>query len=175
MDPKLAADLDTKAAYHPQLRSLLVIRHGDLIYERYWDGNASTGQEAFSVTKSFTGALVGIALGDHKLKGLDQTVGELLAAHLPAAADPRIAKVTVGQLLTMTAGLAGDDPSPGGDPGLTVRPTFAPPPKPKATRRRASARTATATSGGWPASTATRASLPMASAARSSPTWTWSW
>jgi CubicO group peptidase (beta-lactamase class C family) len=121
MDPQLAADLDTKAAYHPQLRSLLVIRHGDLVYERYWDGNASTGQEAFSVTKSFTGALVGIALGDHKLKGLDQTVGELLAAHLPAAADPRIAKVTVGQLLTMTAGLAGDDPSPGGDPGLTVR------------------------------------------------------
>jgi CubicO group peptidase (beta-lactamase class C family) len=121
MDPRVLADLDTKAAYHPQLRSLLVVRHGSLVYERYWDGDASTGQEAFSVTKSFTGALVGIALRDHQLKGLDQTVGELLAAHLPADADPRLAKVTVGQLLTMTAGLAGDDPSPGGDPGLTVR------------------------------------------------------
>jgi CubicO group peptidase (beta-lactamase class C family) len=118
MDPRLVADLDAKAAYHPQLRSLLVVRHGKLVYERYWHGDAHTGQEAFSVTKSFTGALVGIALGDHKLKGLDQTVGVLLAAHLPAGADPRLAKVTVAQLLTMTGGLAGDDPTQGGDPGL---------------------------------------------------------
>jgi CubicO group peptidase (beta-lactamase class C family) len=121
MDPKLVADLDAKAAYHPQLRSLLVIRHGELVYERYWHGDAHTGQEAFSVTKSFTAALVGIALGDHQLKGLDQTVGALLARHLPAGADPRLVKVTVGQLLTMTSGLAGDDMSQGGDPGLMQR------------------------------------------------------
>jgi CubicO group peptidase (beta-lactamase class C family) len=121
MDPKLVADLDAKAAYHPQLRSLLVVRHGYLAYERYWHGDAGTGQEAFSVTKSFTSALVGIALRDHKLKGLDQTVGELLAAHLPADADPRLAKVTVAQLLTMTSGLAGDDGSLGGDLDLLLR------------------------------------------------------
>jgi CubicO group peptidase (beta-lactamase class C family) len=121
MDPKTLAKLDTNAAYHPQLRSLLVIRHGYLVYERYWDGDASTGQEAFSVTKSFTGTLVGIALGDHKLKSLNQTVGQLLAAHLPADADPRIAKVTVRQLLTMTSGLAGDDGSLDGDFDLLLR------------------------------------------------------
>jgi CubicO group peptidase (beta-lactamase class C family) len=73
------------------------------------------------VTKSFTSALVGIALGDHHLKSLDQTVGQLLAAHLPADADPRLAKVTVQQLLTMTSGLAGDDLPPAGDPDLTFR------------------------------------------------------
>src|SRR5215218_9028063 len=121
MDPKVLAKLDTNAAYHPQLRSLLVVRHGYLAYERYWNGDARTGQEAFSVTKSFTGTLVGIALGDHKLKGLDQTVGQLLAAHLPADADPRLAKVTVRQLLTMTSGLAGDDGSLGGDFDLLLR------------------------------------------------------
>jgi CubicO group peptidase (beta-lactamase class C family) len=118
MNAGLAADLDAKAVYHPQLRSLLVIRHGELVYERYWHGDADTGQEAFSVTKSFTGALVGIALGDHQLKSLDQTVGALLARHLPAGADPRLVKVTVGQLLTMTSGLAGDDPTQGGDVSL---------------------------------------------------------
>jgi CubicO group peptidase (beta-lactamase class C family) len=121
MDPKLVADLDAKAAYHPQLRSLLVIRHGELVYERYWHGDAHTGQEAFSVTKSFTAALVGIALGDHQLKSLHQTVGALLARHLPAGADPRLVKVTVAQLLTMTSGLAGDDPTQGGDSGLMQR------------------------------------------------------
>jgi CubicO group peptidase (beta-lactamase class C family) len=121
LDPKVLAKLDTNAAYHPQLRSLLVVRHGYLVYERYWHGDAGSGQEAFSVTKSFTSALVGIALGDHYLTGLDQTVGELLARHLPADADPRLAKVTVRQLLTMTSGLAGDDPTAGGDLDLLVR------------------------------------------------------
>ena len=120
MDPKVLAVLDTNVAYHPQLRSLLVVRHGYLVYERYWNGDAHSGQEAFSVTKSFTGALVGIALGDHHLTSLNRTVGELLAAHLPPKADPRLAKVTVRQLLTMTSGLAGDTP-PDGDPDLTYR------------------------------------------------------
>jgi CubicO group peptidase (beta-lactamase class C family) len=120
MDPKVLARLDANVAYHPQLRSLLVIRHGYLVYERYWHGDAQTGRAAFSVTKSFTSALVGIALRDHHLKSLHQTVGELLAAHLPANADPRLAKVTVQQLLTMTSGLAGDDHYPG-DPELTYR------------------------------------------------------
>jgi CubicO group peptidase (beta-lactamase class C family) len=121
MDPEVLAELDAKAAYHPQLRSLLVVRHGYLVYERYWHGDAGSGQEAFSVTKSFTSALVGIALRDHHLKSLDQTVGELLARHLPADADPRLAKVTGRQLLTMTSGLAGDDPTVGGDLDLLVR------------------------------------------------------
>jgi CubicO group peptidase (beta-lactamase class C family) len=121
MDPKVLAVLDTNVAYHPQLRSLLVVRHGYLVYERYWHGDAHSGQEAFSVTKSFTGALVGIALGDHHLKSLDQTVGELLAAHLPPKADPRLAKVTVQQLLTMTSGLACDDLGPGCDPDQLFR------------------------------------------------------
>jgi CubicO group peptidase (beta-lactamase class C family) len=73
------------------------------------------------VTKSFTAALVGVARRDHHLKSLNQTVGELLAAHLPPKADPRLAKVTVGQLLTMTSGLAGDDRGPDSDLDLLVR------------------------------------------------------
>jgi CubicO group peptidase (beta-lactamase class C family) len=120
MDPKILAVLDTNVAYHPQLRSLLVVHHGYLVYERYWNGDAHSGQEAFSVTKSFTSALVGIAWRDHHLKSLNQTVGELLATHLPPNVDPRLAKVTVRQLLTMTSGLAGDT-APDGDSDLTYR------------------------------------------------------
>jgi CubicO group peptidase (beta-lactamase class C family) len=117
MDPAVVGELDTKVSgSYPQVRSLLVVRHGYLVYERYWHGvDASDGHNGFSVTKSFVSALVGIALGERQLKGLDQTVGELLAAHLPRDADPRLRRVTVEQLLTMTTGLAGDDPSIGGD------------------------------------------------------------
>jgi CubicO group peptidase (beta-lactamase class C family) len=123
MDPAVLDDLDTKApAYHSQVRSLLVVRHGYLVYERYWQGfAASDGHDVRSVTKSVVSALVGIALGDGKLTGLDQTVGELLARHLPKDADPRLARVTLEQLLTMTSGLAGDDPSLGGDPRISQR------------------------------------------------------
>jgi CubicO group peptidase (beta-lactamase class C family) len=123
MDPAVLGELDRQVPdQYPQVRSLLVVRHGYLVYERYWQGfDAADGQEIHSVTKSVISALVGIALGEHKLRGLDQTVGELLATHLPAHADPRLAAVTVRQLLTMTGGLPGDDPSTGGDQRLSVR------------------------------------------------------
>jgi CubicO group peptidase (beta-lactamase class C family) len=113
MDPAVTGELDAKVSgSYPRVRSLLVVRHGYLVYERYWHGlDASDGHNSFSVTKSFTSALVGIALEAGHLRGLDQTVGELLAAYLPPNADPRLRRVTVQQLLTMTAGLAGDDPS----------------------------------------------------------------
>jgi CubicO group peptidase (beta-lactamase class C family) len=123
MDPQVLDDLDTQVPErYPQVRSLLVVRHGYLVYEHYWHGfDAADGQELHSITKSIISALVGIALGDHDLKGLDQTVGELLAAHLPKGADPRLGTVTVQQLLTMTAGLPGDDQSTGGDVRLSTR------------------------------------------------------
>jgi CubicO group peptidase (beta-lactamase class C family) len=123
MDPRVLDDLDTQVSrQYPQVRSLLVVRHGYLVYERYWQGFGPTdGQELHSITKSITSALVGITLGDHHLKHLDQTIGELLARHLPRHADPRMRRVTVRQLLTMTGGLPGDVQSTGGDARLSRR------------------------------------------------------
>jgi CubicO group peptidase (beta-lactamase class C family) len=123
MDPQVVDDLDSKVPErYPEVRSLLVVRHGYLVYERYWHGfGPADGQELHSVTKSIISALVGITLGDGKLKSLEQTVGELLASHLPRHADPRLRRVTVRQLLTMTGGLPGDDQSTGGDERLSRR------------------------------------------------------
>jgi CubicO group peptidase (beta-lactamase class C family) len=123
MDPAVLDDLDTMVpASYPKVRSLLVVRHGYLVYERYRRGvTADDGHNSFSVTKSVVSALVGIALGDGELTGLDQTVEELLADHVPADADPRLPRVTVEQLLTMTSGLAGDDALPGGLDGISDR------------------------------------------------------
>jgi CubicO group peptidase (beta-lactamase class C family) len=123
MDPAVLDDLDTIVpASYPQVRSVLVVRHGYLVYEHYWQGvTAGDGHNSFSVTKSFVSALVGIALRDRHLQGLDQTVGELLASHLPANADPRLRQVTLEQLLTMTSGLAGDDSTLGGDDDTWIK------------------------------------------------------
>jgi CubicO group peptidase (beta-lactamase class C family) len=106
---------DRVANRHPQVRSVVIVRYGYLVYEHYWQGLDQTdGHDVRSVTKSVIGALVGIAIAEGKIKSVDQTVGELLAAQLPKDADPRFAGVTVKQLLTMTSGLAGDG-TPGGD------------------------------------------------------------
>ena len=95
------------------------MRHGYLVYENYWHGlDQADGHDVRSVTKSVVGTLVGIAIAEGKIKSLEQTVGELLPAELPKDADPRMAGVTVKQLLTMTSGLNGDDESSGGDPRI---------------------------------------------------------
>ena len=97
------------AEAYTSVRSILVVRDGALVYERYWNGaDASDGHDVRSVTKSVVSALVGIALDSGALDGLDQTVGELLGEHIGPDADPRTAGVTVRQLLTMTSGLPAD-------------------------------------------------------------------
>ena len=119
-DPAALAQIeDQVSTFYTNVRSILLVRHGYLVYEHYWHGlDQTSGHDVRSVTKSVISALVGIALAEGKLESLDQTVGELLAAQLPKDADPRFAGVTVQQLLTMTSGLAGDEESAGGDGGL---------------------------------------------------------
>ena len=60
MDPAVLDHLDTVVPdNYPQVRSVLVVRHGYLVVERYWQGvEASDGHDVRSVTKSFVSALV---------------------------------------------------------------------------------------------------------------------
>ena len=53
--------------------------------------------------------LVGIAIDERKLRGVDQTLAELLPAYA-ATMPPAVKAVTLGQVLTMTAGLPPDPP-----------------------------------------------------------------
>ena len=104
----------TLADDYPTVRSMVVVRDGYLVHEYYGPGlDATDGHDVRSVTKSVVGILVGAALDDGALDSLEQTVAELLPDHVPAGSD--LGAVTVRQLLTMTAGLEGDDPSVGGD------------------------------------------------------------
>ena len=56
-----------------------------------------------SITKSVVSTLVGIAVAEHRLAGLDQTLATALPAYA-AIMRPEVAAITVRQLLTMTAG-----------------------------------------------------------------------
>jgi CubicO group peptidase (beta-lactamase class C family) len=123
MDPSVLAGIDHGARLpYPALRSVLVVRHGVLVVERYYHGATPASYfNVYSVTKSVTSALIGIALGEHTLAGLDQPIGRLLATHLPPKPDPRIRSATLEQVLTMTAGLP-PDPTDGTPPSLVHAP-----------------------------------------------------
>jgi CubicO group peptidase (beta-lactamase class C family) len=113
------AEIEQLAASHPNVRSVVIVRDGYLLYEHYWQGLSSEdGHDVRSVTKSVVSALVGIAQAHGAIESFDQTVGKLFADRIPADADPRMADVTIRQLLAMTAGLPGDDLSLGGDEGV---------------------------------------------------------
>ena len=58
-----------------------------------------------SVSKSVVGALTGAALDRGEIASLDATLGELAPRLIPAGADPRVAALTVEQLVTMQMGL----------------------------------------------------------------------
>jgi CubicO group peptidase (beta-lactamase class C family) len=94
-----------------KIGSVLVARHGKLVYEAYFDGDAATLRDTRSATKSITDVLVGIALDEHKLSGVDAKILTLLPerARKIQSPDPRKAAITVEDFLTMSSALECDD------------------------------------------------------------------
>lgn len=89
-----------------QLETLIVAQHGEVIAERGYRGHRTTSPANIkSASKAVISALVGIAIEKGVIEGTDQHVAELLKADLPNDSDPRLQQVTVGNLLTMQAGL----------------------------------------------------------------------
>ncbi|MGD8319299.1 MAG: serine hydrolase [Gemmatimonadota bacterium] len=104
MDPVALDRAVQTAAAIPGMRSLLIARHGELVSESYFNGVTKDSiQDVRSVTKSFTSALVGIALREGLLQSTEQTVGELLGGIAPDMS-PEWSAVTLDDLLTMRAG-----------------------------------------------------------------------
>ena len=61
--------------------SVLIARHGRLVYEEYFDGGKDELRDTRSVTKSITDILIGIAIDEHKLSDVHTTVLDLLPEH----------------------------------------------------------------------------------------------
>jgi CubicO group peptidase (beta-lactamase class C family) len=107
--PSRASTLQGVLDYAEQLEALkvvLVYRDGRALAERAFNGhgiNASTNIK--SASKSIISCLVGIAIDRKLLDGPDQKIAPILRADLPPEADPRINDITIGNLLSMQAGL----------------------------------------------------------------------
>ena len=90
----------------PRLHSLLISHQGELVLERYFNGR-NPGQTANvkSVSKSWISALVGIAIERGYIDGLDQPISAFYSDVLTADADAPKRSITIGNLLSMQAGL----------------------------------------------------------------------
>jgi CubicO group peptidase (beta-lactamase class C family) len=106
LDPAQVAAGVREIAAQPGVRTLLVVAGGELVVEEAW-GGASTRQPSnlMSASKSMLSALVGVALDEGALSGLDATVAELLPRALPEDAGGK-RSITLRHLLTQTSGLA---------------------------------------------------------------------
>jgi CubicO group peptidase (beta-lactamase class C family) len=98
-----------RAASDPAMRPLktvIVARDGRVLSERGFRGHSpSESTNIKSASKSIISALVGIAIDKGLLKGPDQKIAPILKADLPGTPDPRINDITIGNLLSMQAGL----------------------------------------------------------------------
>ncbi|MGH7636650.1 MAG: serine hydrolase domain-containing protein, partial [Gemmatimonadaceae bacterium] len=110
---KLADRLDSarlavafeRAADLPRLRSLIVQWRGQVVGEEYFNGaRPTTRANIKSASKSIVSALVGIAIAQGELRGVDQPISELLVAETRGLDSAKRA-ITVGDLLSMRAGL----------------------------------------------------------------------
>ena len=123
---QMNADLLDQAVKHIQdgtyqnIHSLLIVKDDQLVFEKYFPGydfnyedeqlrgdyvrhDADTRHNLASVTKSFTSALVGIAIDQGKIPGVTASLFSFFPDHA-VFSDPLKEKITLEDLLTMRGG-----------------------------------------------------------------------
>jgi CubicO group peptidase (beta-lactamase class C family) len=102
---RIAGLLERAEALEP-LRAVVVTHQGRVVAEHgYRSATPAQPTNIKSASKSVVSAMVGIAIDKGILEGTDQKIAPLLSADLPENPDPRIADITIGNLLSMQAGL----------------------------------------------------------------------
>jgi len=97
----------------PSLYSLLVIKNGFLVAEKYFNGQkAENANPTASVTKSILSALVGIALREGFLLNLDQKMMPFFPELKGQDYDPRKNQITIRHLIKMRSGYPRDEADP---------------------------------------------------------------
>ncbi|GAB4474993.1 MAG: serine hydrolase [Anaerolineae bacterium] len=93
---------------YPNFTSFLIVRDGYLVWEQYYGGKTGirTLHNMYSATKAVTSLLIGIAIQEGYITGVDQTLGDFFPEYFavnPSQAGK--AAITIEDLLTMRSGL----------------------------------------------------------------------
>lgn len=96
--------LDEAADYASSIGSscFAVIRDGHLVYERYYDGSSpTTTHKTYSIAKSFTSTLVGIAIERREIESVDQSASDFVQEWVGTDKEA----IRIADLLSMQSGL----------------------------------------------------------------------
>ncbi len=100
----IAALIDALATRDLQVHSCMILRHGCVIAEGWWQPYAAdVPHMLFSLSKSFTSTALGLAVHDRRLS-VDDPVTSFFPDDLPDAVGPNLAAMRVRHLLTMSTG-----------------------------------------------------------------------
>ncbi|MCX7709068.1 MAG: beta-lactamase family protein [Clostridia bacterium] len=100
----LKADDHIRAEF-PNIYSFVMIKNGYLVHEKYYQEKKREDLvHTFSVTKSVTASLIGIAIREGYITSLDQKLAEFFPEFFSTVDDPKKKDITLRQALTMTAG-----------------------------------------------------------------------
>jgi CubicO group peptidase (beta-lactamase class C family) len=95
----------------PRVTSVLLLVDGKLVYEQYFNGSERDAlNDVRSASKTIAGMLVGQAIARKKISGVDAKLFDFFPERLPTRnPDPRKAKITLEDLMTMSSLLECDD------------------------------------------------------------------
>lgn len=82
--------------------SFMIIRNDTILYEFYAPNYSDSNMvSSFSIAKSFVSTLIGIAIQEGKIKGVDQSITDFI----PELKDKRFSQITIQDLLKHTSGI----------------------------------------------------------------------
>jgi CubicO group peptidase (beta-lactamase class C family) len=108
MNPAKISDLKSYInRFNKEIHSMLIVKNGFLVEEEYFgvDSRKDVPHWVYSVTKSITATLVGIAINEGYLIGVNQTVVDFFPNRTFQNMDSAKLNITIEHLLTMTSGL----------------------------------------------------------------------
>ncbi|MHA1964425.1 MAG: serine hydrolase domain-containing protein [Candidatus Thorarchaeota archaeon] len=116
---RLQEMIDHIADEELDIHSVVVIRNGYVVLEEYpapWQGQGRTESlhgthYLYSVTKSFTSSLIGLAIDNGNIDNTSQTLLSFFPNRTIANVDERKEQITLRDLLTMRSGLPWDETS----------------------------------------------------------------
>lgn len=113
LETELVKEFYFDASKLETLYSLLIIKNGKLIAEKYFNvGSIDQLSKRASVTKSYISAMMGIALANEDLKSVDQKMIEFFPELQGKITDPRKEQITIKQMLQMRAGYPWEETDP---------------------------------------------------------------
>lgn len=109
---KIIEFLDTIAKTKNEMHSIMIVRHGKVIAEGWWDPyRQDLKHTLYSLSKSFASTAVGFAVAEKRLT-VDDKVISFFPDKLPGTVSENLAQLTIKDLLSMSVGQAPDPSGP---------------------------------------------------------------